>query len=130
YVNIPLGIAALAATYMWVRESHDPTPRKVDWLGQLTLMGSLFLLVLALLRANEDGWGSTAIVAELVGAAVLYAGFVVAEWRVEEPMLPLQFFRRPAFTGAQVAAFAISASDRKSTRLNSSHVKISYAVFC
>src|SRR5436305_1991665 len=67
-------------------------------------------LVLALLRANEDGWGSTAIVAELVGAAALYAAFVAAEWRAKEPMLPLQFFRRPAFTGAQIAAFAISAS--------------------
>lgn len=110
YVNIPLGIAAIAATYAWVRESHDPIPRKVDWPGQLTLMGSLFLLVLALLRANEDGWGSTAIVAELAGAAVLYAAFLAAEWRSSEPMLPLRFFRRPAFTGAQVAAFAISAS--------------------
>ncbi len=110
YVNIPLGIAALAATYTWVRESRDPAPRKVDWAGQATLMGSLFLLVLALLRANEDGWGSTAIVAELTGAAVLYAAFLVAEWRSQAPMLPLQFFRRPSFAGAQVAAFAISAS--------------------
>jgi EmrB/QacA subfamily drug resistance transporter len=110
YVNIPLGIAALVATYAWVRESHDPTPRKVDWPGQLTLMGSLFLLVLGLLRANEDGWGSTAIVAELVGAAALYATFLAAEWRSKHPMLPLHFFRRPSFAGAQVAAFAISAS--------------------
>lgn len=110
YVNIPLGIAAVAATYMWVRESRDPAPRKVDWAGQLTLMGSLFLLVLALLRANDDGWGSTAIVAELAGAAVLYALFLAAEWRSKAPMLPLQFFRRPSFAGAQIAAFAISAS--------------------
>jgi EmrB/QacA subfamily drug resistance transporter len=110
YVNIPIGIAALAATYAWVRESRDPAPRKVDWPGQLTLMGSLFLLVLALLRANEDGWGSTVIVAELTGAAVLYAAFLAAEWRSKAPMLPLQFFRRPSFAGAQVAAFAISAS--------------------
>ena len=110
YVNIPLGIAALAATYLWVRESNDPTPRKVDWIGQVTLTGALFLLVLALLRGNEDGWGSTAIVLELVGAAVFYVAFVYNEWRSKEPMLPLQFFRRPAFTGAQIAAFAISAS--------------------
>jgi len=110
YVNIPLGIAALVATYLWVRESKDPTPRKVDYAGQLTLTGALFLLVLALLRANDSGWSSTAIVVELTGAAVLYAAFIVAELRVEQPMLPLQFFRRPAFTGAQAAAFAISAS--------------------
>src|SRR5262249_42578167 len=90
--------------------SKDPTPRRVDWVGQVTLTGALFLLVLALLRGNEDGWGSTAIVLELVGAAILYAAFLYTESRVKEPMLPLQFFRRPSFTGAQVAAFAISAS--------------------
>jgi EmrB/QacA subfamily drug resistance transporter len=110
FVNIPIGIAALVATYAWVRESRDPVPRRLDWLGQATLTGALFLLVLALLRGNEDGWGSTAIVAELAGAAALYVAFLWAEWRAREPMLPLQFFRRPAFTGAQVAAFAISAS--------------------
>src|SRR5690606_41434439 len=32
--------------------------------------------------------------------------------------------------GAAVAVEHLDAQDRKSTRLNSSHVKISYAVFC
>jgi len=110
YVNIPIGIATLLATHVWVRESSDPTPRRVDWAGQAALTGGLFLLVLALLRANDDGWSSTAIVAELIGAAVLLAAFVQIERRAVDPMLPLGFFRNPAFTGAQVAAFAISAS--------------------
>ena len=48
--------------------------------------------------------------AELIGAAVLLAAFVQIERRAVDPMLPLGFFRNPAFTGAQVAAFAISAS--------------------
>ena len=110
YVNLPLGIVALAATRAWVRESHDPAARRLDWAGQATLTGGLFLLVLALLRGNEDGWGSTLILAELAGAVVLLAAFVWVERRVREPMLPLGLFRRPDFTGAQVAAFAISAS--------------------
>jgi EmrB/QacA subfamily drug resistance transporter len=110
FVNIPLGIATLVATYAWVRESRDPVPRRVDWAGQVTLTGALFLLILALLRGNDEGWTSTTIVLELVGAAVLYAAFLAIESRVKEPMLPLKFFRRPSFTGAQVAAFAISAS--------------------
>ena len=61
---------------MWVRESNDPTPRKIDWIGQVTLTGALFLLVLALLRGNEEGWGSTAIVLELVGATLFYVAFL------------------------------------------------------
>jgi EmrB/QacA subfamily drug resistance transporter len=110
YINIPLGLAALVAMYAWVRESYDPTPRRVDWPGQFTLTGAMFLLVLALLRANDDGWASATIVAALIGSGVLFVAFVVAERRSSAPMLPLEFFRRPAFTGAQIAAFAISAS--------------------
>ena len=110
YVNVPVGLAAIAATYRWVRESRDPNARRVDWPGQTALIGGLFLFVLALLRGNEQGWGSPAIVAELAGAGVLLAAFVAIEARVKEPMLPLGLFRNKEFTGAQVAVFAISAS--------------------
>jgi EmrB/QacA subfamily drug resistance transporter len=110
FVNVPLGIASLAASYVWLRESRDPSPRAIDRIGQATLTGGLFLLVLALLRGNQEGWGSTGIVAELVGAVVFLGLFVLTESRVKQPMLPLQLFRRPDFSGAQIAAFAISAS--------------------
>lgn len=110
YVNVPIGIAVIAATQRWVRESREPNARRVDWPGQTALIGGLFLLILALLRGNGDGWGSPVIVAELVGAVALLVGFVAIEWRVKEPMLPLELFRNLEFTGAQVAAFSISAS--------------------
>jgi predicted MFS family arabinose efflux permease len=93
-----------------VQESRDPRSPGIDWPGQITLTAGLFLLVLALLRGNEQGWTSTAIIAELVGAAVALIAFVIVEARVREPMLPLKFFRNPSFTGAQIAVFAISAS--------------------
>jgi EmrB/QacA subfamily drug resistance transporter len=110
FVNVPLALICLAGTIAGVRESRDPRARRLDRAGQATLAGALFLLVLALLRGNEDGWTSAVILAELSGAAVLLAAFVAAERRAAEPMLPLALFRIPAFTGAQVAAFAISAS--------------------
>jgi EmrB/QacA subfamily drug resistance transporter len=109
-VNIPIGIAALAITRTYVRESRDPQPRRIDWAGQGVLTAALFLLVLGLLRGNDAGWGSTAIVAELAGAAALLAAFVAIERRLKDPMLPLGLFGVPAFTGAQFAAFAISGS--------------------
>jgi EmrB/QacA subfamily drug resistance transporter len=94
-VNIPIGIACLAITRRYVVES---------------LSAGLGLLVLALLRGNEQGWTSTPILAELTGAVAALAAFVAIERRVTQPMLPLRFFRDRSFTGAQVAAFAISAS--------------------
>jgi EmrB/QacA subfamily drug resistance transporter len=109
-INIPIGIFALVMTRKYVRESRDPQPRRIDWAGQTVLTGGLFLLVLALLRGNDVGWGSTQIVAEFSGAAALLAAFALIERRVKDPMLPLGLFRIPSFAGAQVAAFAISAS--------------------
>jgi EmrB/QacA subfamily drug resistance transporter len=109
-INIPIGAACLYITRTYVAESRDPNAHGVDWAGQVTLTAGLFLLVLALLRGNEDGWTSTLILAELIGAAVALIAFVVVEMRTKQPMLPLRLFRDGSFTGAQITAFAISAS--------------------
>jgi len=109
-INLPIGIGALAVTLRRVAESKDPAARRVDIPGQIALTGGLFLLVLALLRGNDVGWGATSTIVELAGAAVLLLSFVRIEQRVREPMLPLSLFRIPAFAGAQITVFAISAS--------------------
>src|SRR5436305_10693136 len=91
-----------------VHESRNPNAGGVDWLGVITFSGSLFLLVFGLIRANDLGWGSTAIVTRFIGAVVLFALFVFVERRVESPMFDLTLFRKPAFDGVSVAAFASS----------------------
>src|SRR5262245_50078443 len=109
-INVPIGAAVMWITYRRVAEGRDPTPRRVDLPGQVTLISGLFLLVLALLRGNEDGWGSTGIVAALAGAAALLIAFVVVEARSREPMLPLSLLSQRRFAGPQVAVFAIASS--------------------
>jgi EmrB/QacA subfamily drug resistance transporter len=110
YLNVPIGLLAIAVTYLKVRESRDPHATRIDWAGVGTFSGALFLLVLALVRGNDEGWGSTPIIALFAGSAALLVGFLAVERRVAEPMLPLGLFRRPAFTGVQLAAFAVSGS--------------------
>ena len=110
FINVPLGLIALIGTYAWVRESRDPAARRLDWPGQVTVAAGMFLLVLALLRGNTDGWGSARTVAELAGAAAMLIAFVAIERRVTSPMLPLGMFKRRDFTAAQIAAFAISST--------------------
>lgn len=109
-VNVPIGAVVLWVTYRHVAEGRDPTPRRVDVPGQITLIAGLFLLVLALLRGNEDGWGSAGIVAALAGAAGFLIAFVVVEERSREPMLPLRLLRERRFAGPQVAVFGIAAT--------------------
>jgi Major Facilitator Superfamily len=97
-------------TYARVRESSDPNASRIDWAGLVTFSSALFLLVLGLIRGNEEGWGSTFIVSLLSAAGVLLAVFLVIETRVKQPMLPLHLFRKPAFTGVQLGALAVSSS--------------------
>ncbi|WP_354644060.1 MFS transporter [Kitasatospora camelliae] len=110
YLNIPIGVAALVVTYTRLRESRDPNATRVDWAGVAAFSCSLFLLVLALVRGNAEGWSSPLIIGLFAGAAVLMALFVLIELRVPEPMLPLGLFQRGAFTGVQLAAFSVSGS--------------------
>jgi EmrB/QacA subfamily drug resistance transporter len=110
YLNVPIGIAAVALTRRFVRESRNERASAPDWLGTALFSGMLFMLVFALLRGNGEGWGSPLIVALLAGAAVTFAAFIAVELRSSHPMLPLSNFRNPAFTGTHIGAFALSAS--------------------
>jgi EmrB/QacA subfamily drug resistance transporter len=109
-INVPIGLAAIAVTYWKLAESSDPNATRIDWGGLLTFSSALFVLVLALVRGNDEGWGSALIVSLLATAALLMGAFVAIERRVSQPMLPLALFRRRAFTGVQLAAFAVSGS--------------------
>jgi EmrB/QacA subfamily drug resistance transporter len=110
FLNVPIGLAAIAVTFLRIRESRDPNATRVDWLGLVTFSSALVMLVLGLLRGNDDGWGSPLILGLFAGAAAMLTAFTVIERRVPEPMLPLGLFRGRAFTGVQLAAAAVSAS--------------------
>jgi EmrB/QacA subfamily drug resistance transporter len=110
FINVPIGAVAIVVTQMRVSESKDPRPGGIDWIGMVTFSGSLFLLVYALIRGNADGWSSGVIVTSFVASAVLMMLFVIAEARGSDPMFDLDLFRKPAFTGASIAAFALSGS--------------------
>ena len=106
---MPIGIGAIALTLARVAESRDPRAAGIDWAGTVTFSGALFLLVFGLIRGNAEHW-SAAIIACLVGAAALLVAFVVVELRTADPMLDLALFRKPAFDGASIAAFVVSAA--------------------
>ncbi len=110
FVNVPIGILAVALTLAKVKESRDPTHRKIDWSGVVFFSVSLFTLVLGLIRGNDDGWTSTKILALFVVSGVMMALFIVNELRVHQPMLDLSLFRRPAMTGVSVVAFTLASS--------------------
>ena len=109
FVNLPIGIACGAAGIRALHESRDEERGSFDVPGLVTLTAGLFALVLGLLRGTDWGWSSVRIVGLFAAAAVLLVAFGMIELRQGSPMLDIRLFRVPTFTGAQIAAFAISA---------------------
>jgi EmrB/QacA subfamily drug resistance transporter len=110
FVNVPIGIAAIALTQSKVSESKAPDAEPIDWPGVVTFSAALFLLVYGLVRGNPDGWSSGHIVGSLIASLALLVAFLVIEWRSSHPMLDLRLFRKPAFAGVSLVAFGLSAS--------------------
>ena len=71
FVNVPIGIAAIALTEMKLVNVAAQDPQPVDFPGLVTFSLALFLLIFGLIRGNPEGWGSPMIVASLGGAVAL-----------------------------------------------------------
>jgi EmrB/QacA subfamily drug resistance transporter len=108
FVNIPVGVAAIAVTAWRVSESRDPSRRGVDLPGFALFTLALVALVYGLIRAGEQSWDDAGVVVCLAGAAVLLAAFVAVERARREPMFDLALFRVPTFCGGSIAAFAVN----------------------
>ena len=109
-VNLPVGIFAIAITLTRVQEWRPPVARRVDVPGFLVFTAGLVSLVYALIRASEDGWGDSVVVACFVAAGVLLASFPFVERMRREPMFDLSLFRKPTFVGGSIAAVGMNGS--------------------
>jgi len=111
YLNVPIGIVALALAPGLVPESRlETTRRRFDAAGALLATGGLVLLVDGISRAPQDGWGGLRTILILSAAATLLVAFVVNERRVESPVVPLSIFRLRMLSGANTAGFLLGAS--------------------
>jgi len=108
FVNVPIGILGIAASYLFIDESRDETHSRLDVPGLATSGLGLFALTYALIEANTYGWGSARIVGAFILAAVLLTGFVVLEKRQREPMLPLDLFRNGTYTGSNLVVLLVA----------------------
>jgi predicted MFS family arabinose efflux permease len=91
-----------------VRESRSDEARYLDVLGLVLGTGTLFSATYGLIEANQLGWSDPLIVGSLVAAAALLVAFVMWEHRNEHAMMPLRFYRIPAFSAGNSVAFSIS----------------------
>ena len=110
WVNIPVGLAAIVLTALFVPESKAPRPRPADPIGQLLVMATLGGLVYAIIEGPGRGWTSPVIIGCFGLAVAAAAGFVGYEGRRSDPLLDLRFFRSVPFSGATLIAVSSFAA--------------------
>ncbi|WP_328874357.1 DHA2 family efflux MFS transporter permease subunit [Streptomyces sp. NBC_00287] len=100
YVNVPIGLAVLATLPALV-PARAPQPARLDIPGALLVTAGTASLIYGLVEAGDSGWGDSATLVPLAGAAVLYAGFAAVERAARAPLMDLGMFtRRPVLAGA------------------------------
>jgi EmrB/QacA subfamily drug resistance transporter len=108
FLNVPIGVIAFLTATRTVRESVSEVQRQLDVPGLLLGTSALFSVTYGLIEANQLGWGDPLIVASLIGFVVLGAAFLAWELRTPRAMMPLRFFRIPAFAAGNLVAFSVS----------------------
>jgi EmrB/QacA subfamily drug resistance transporter len=110
FVNLPVGLAAIALTPLLLGESRAVLPhRQFDLAGAASVTAGLMLLVYALTRATSDGWGATSTLVLLATSLALLLTFVAVELRSKAPLLPLQIFRLRTLSAANATIAVVGA---------------------
>jgi EmrB/QacA subfamily drug resistance transporter len=110
WVNIPVGIAAIVLTALFVPESRAAHAPRPDPVGQVLVITGLASLTYAIIEGPGSGWASAKVVGCFALAAAAFAGLIAYEPRRSEPLLDLRFFRSVPFSGATVIAVCAFAA--------------------
>ncbi|HYZ53675.1 MAG TPA: MFS transporter [Streptosporangiaceae bacterium] len=110
WVNIPVGIAAIVLTALFVPESRAGRPRRPDPVGQVLIIVLLASLTYAIIEGPGSGWGSPRILGFFGLAAVALLLFLAYEPRRRDPLIDPRFFRSAPFSGATATAVSSMAA--------------------
>jgi EmrB/QacA subfamily drug resistance transporter len=107
FINVPVGVACLIFGVRRLVESSDPTPRRVDLLGQVTSVAGLAALTYGFIERGTHSWGAPTVAGPLAAAVVMLSLFVAVERRSKEPMLPLELFKSRLFSSVAFVTFLL-----------------------
>jgi EmrB/QacA subfamily drug resistance transporter len=110
WINLPIGLTAVALAARFVPESKAPRARAFDPIGQLLVFASLASLTTAVIEGPHTGWASRTIVGLFVTAGASLALFLFYEPRRKDPLVDLRFFHSIPFSSATVLALCAFAS--------------------
>jgi EmrB/QacA subfamily drug resistance transporter len=110
FVNVPIGLAAIVLTALYVPESRAARPRRLDPVGQLLVIVGLAALTFAIIEGPSAGWNSPQTIGVFALAAVSLIGLVPYELHRSDPLIEMRFFRSAPLSGASVIAILTFAA--------------------
>ncbi len=110
FVNVPIGLGVALAIPRFVDETKLGERTKIDFGGAFAITAGLMVLVYALVKTNEKGWGSAHTIVLLALSVALIAAFVVIEMRHRAPLVPLRIFRNRSVSSADAVGLLVGAS--------------------
>jgi EmrB/QacA subfamily drug resistance transporter len=111
FVNVPLaGAAIVLALGLFGADQARDAGRRFDLSGALTATAAVTLLVFALVRGPDAGWGSPEILAPAAVGLVLLGAFLLIERRSPDPLVPPRLLANRTLTLAVAVAFLFMAT--------------------
>jgi len=110
FVNVPVGLAALALAPVLLAESRDAHGQSHDVPGAILVTSGLSLLVLGITQGQQWGWDSARTIGVFVAAGALLLGFAGWEQRQRDPLVPFSIFRLQTLTAANIAGFIMGTA--------------------
>lgn len=106
WLNVPIGVLAIALTFRFVPESRAGKARRLDPAGQSLIIVLLAGVTYGIIEGPNRGWGSPTIIGCFLASAIALVALVPVEQRREEPLLDLKFFRSVPFSAATLIAIS------------------------
>ena len=104
FINLPIGIAAIAAAIRYIPESRaEKRPDTADVGGAVSVTAGLLLLVFAIVKTQDYGWLSGRTIGLAAVAVALLVAFVVIELRSKAPLIRLGIFRTRSLTSSNLS---------------------------
>jgi len=109
-INLPVAVAVIGISLLYIRESRSAIAGHIDWLGSLFAIVGLGALITGLIESANLGWRNVLVSGSLIAGLSCLLAFFFVEAHVHSPMVPLTMFQSRSFSGANLLTLFLYAA--------------------
>lgn len=110
FINVPIASVVVFISLGHIGENRDKQTSRIDWLGAILAALGLGALIFGLIESSQRGFEDPSVIIGVATGAIVLILFLLLEWRLSRPMLPLTLFRSRMFAGTNTLTFLLYAA--------------------